>query len=387
MCWNGRTGTAPDHVQPVGPPEPDARQRERASVARIVLTAARTAQAILALALAAAALASRCRSVPILRISRVVADLDRAKRFYRDGLEFRCVGTCPGDPTLAALLGLSGVLMQEAVMRLGREEVALVRFDPTGSAHLLDSRSDDLWFQHLAIVVGDIDKAFRRVSAMAPQAISADGPVVLPPRNGGVTAWKFCDPDGHPLELIHLLPGTERDGVPQGRPGLCRRVPAGRGRQRVEQRRGRRPLHRARRHEAGRGEGAVPGVQPGVRWTQPGAAVPLHVPYAVRHLHQHKGRAATAKPASGAGRPCVPAGTSMSSPRACVRFPARAGPSQAGCQPGWGWRQTSKRRASLCATTAAPAKAAAQNAARCRLVNISQLPVRGWRLSKRPCAP
>ncbi len=158
----------------------------------------------------AATFASRWRGVRILRVSRVVADLDRAEQFYRDGLGFRRVGAGPGDPALAELLGMPGAVMQQIVLRLGGDEVALVRFDPAGPAYPADSRSNDGWFQHLAIVAGDLNEAFQRVSTRAPQPISIGGPVVLPPRNGGVSAFKFRDPDGHPLELIHFPPGTGR---------------------------------------------------------------------------------------------------------------------------------------------------------------------------------
>ena len=164
----------------------------------------------LAAALAAATLASRWRGVRILRVSRVVADLDLAERFYCEGLGFSRVGAGPGEPGLAELLGVPGATIQQVVLCLGSEEVALVRFDFPGPAYPADSRSNDGWFQHLAIVAGDLDEAFRRVSTQAPQPISTDGPVVLPPRNGGVSAFKFRDPDGHPLELIHFPPGTGR---------------------------------------------------------------------------------------------------------------------------------------------------------------------------------
>ncbi|MGI4944249.1 MAG: VOC family protein [Janthinobacterium lividum] len=162
------------------------------------------------MALVAAKLTSRRRGVRILRVSRVVADLDRAEQFYRDGLGFRRVGAGPSDPALAELLGVPGAIMQQVVLRLGSEEVALVRFDPPGPAYPADSRSNDGWFQHLAIVAGDLDEAFQRLSNQTPQPISMGGPVVLPPRNGRVSAFKFRDPDGHPLELIHFPPGTGR---------------------------------------------------------------------------------------------------------------------------------------------------------------------------------
>ena len=40
--------------------------------------------------------------------------------------------------------------------------------------------------------------------------ISEGGPQLLPPSNGAVRAFKFRDPDGHPLELIWFPPGQGR---------------------------------------------------------------------------------------------------------------------------------------------------------------------------------
>ena len=119
----------------------------------------------------------------ILRISRVVADLDRAVAFYRDGLGFRLASRGPGDPALPALLGLPGIAMEEAVLHLGDEEVALVRFDPPGAPYPPDSRSDDGWFQHLAIVVDDMAAAWRQLAAQSPSPISTKGPEPQPPRH------------------------------------------------------------------------------------------------------------------------------------------------------------------------------------------------------------
>ncbi len=146
----------------------------------------------------------------ITRISRVVADLGRAEAFYCEGLGFRPVPDAPRGPDLPALLGLPGTTVTQRVLRLGDEDVALVCFDPPGLAYPAGSRSNDLWFQHLAVVVGDMAAAYRQVSALHPATISANGPERLPPRNVGVSAFKFRDPDGHPLELIHFPPGQGR---------------------------------------------------------------------------------------------------------------------------------------------------------------------------------
>ncbi len=167
----------------------------------------------LALLAGAAALIARrrrpvLRTVRVRRISRVVADLDRAEGFYRDALGFRPAGR--GRADLSAF-GAGAPRADEAVMRLGGQEIALVRFTRPGRRYPKASRSNDLWFQHLAIVVDDMDAAHARLGRVPGwQPISADGPEQLPPENGGVRAFKFRDPDGHPLELLWFPPGQGR---------------------------------------------------------------------------------------------------------------------------------------------------------------------------------
>ena len=147
----------------------------------------------------------------LLRISRVVANLDRAEAFYRDALGFRGIGRAPLGADVLTALGMSDFTADQAVMRLGHEEIALVRVSPPGRPYPADSRSCDLWFQHLAIVVRDMDAAYAQLSAHGGwQAISWGGPQLLPPANGSVRAFKFRDPDGHPLELIWYPAGQGR---------------------------------------------------------------------------------------------------------------------------------------------------------------------------------
>ena len=56
-----------------------------------------------------------------------------------------------------------------------------------------------------------MDAAFARLSVQpGMDPISSAGPQTLPARNGGVCAFKFRDPDGHPLELIWFPPGQGR---------------------------------------------------------------------------------------------------------------------------------------------------------------------------------
>jgi catechol 2,3-dioxygenase-like lactoylglutathione lyase family enzyme len=148
--------------------------------------------------------------VRVLRISRVVADLRRAETFYRERLGFAAIGGGAVDPVLARLIGFPGGHAARAALRLGAEEIELVECGRLGPPYPPDSQSNDLWFQHIAIVVGDMAAAYRSVSAGALSPISADGPQTLPVRNGGVTAFKFRDPDRHPLELIQFPQGQGR---------------------------------------------------------------------------------------------------------------------------------------------------------------------------------
>ncbi len=147
----------------------------------------------------------------ILRINRVVSDLGRAESFYRDGLGFRTVARGYADPEVLAALGLRDSRAQELVMRLGHQDVTLIRFATPGRPYPQDSRSDDLWFQHAAIVVKDMEAAYAQLcrnGAWSP--ISEGGPQLLPPSNGAVRAFKLRDPDGHPLELLWFPHGQGR---------------------------------------------------------------------------------------------------------------------------------------------------------------------------------
>jgi catechol 2,3-dioxygenase-like lactoylglutathione lyase family enzyme len=101
----------------------------------------------------------------------------------------------------------SGTDGASAGMRLGREHIVLRQ--ASGRPVPAQSRSNDLWFQHLAIVVSDIERAYDIALRASAVPISA-GPQLLPawnPNAGGIRAVYFRDPDLHPLELIQYPPG------------------------------------------------------------------------------------------------------------------------------------------------------------------------------------
>ena len=121
-----------------------------------------------------------------------VSDLAHDSIFYTEALS--CVpGENAGSPSV--------------VLHLGREAIELVQ--RRGRPIPTDSRSNDGWFQHLAIVVSDIYRAYAMVRRAGAMPIST-APQELPawnPHAGGIRAVYFRDPDGHPLELIQYPAG------------------------------------------------------------------------------------------------------------------------------------------------------------------------------------
>ena len=67
--------------------------------------------------------------------------------------------------------------------------------------------ANETGFQHFALVVADIERGVcAALRARGWRPISLDGPERLPKASGGATAFKFRDPDGHPLELLQFAP-------------------------------------------------------------------------------------------------------------------------------------------------------------------------------------
>jgi len=91
---------------------------------------------------------------------------------------------------------------------LGDEVVELLQFDRPGRPYPDAASASDLCFQHFAIVVSNMELAYQRLCSVGRwSAISTDGPQRLPAASGGVTAFKFRDPEGHPLQLLAFAPG------------------------------------------------------------------------------------------------------------------------------------------------------------------------------------
>ncbi|MEP6596871.1 MAG: VOC family protein, partial [Ginsengibacter sp.] len=72
-----------------------------------------------------------------------------------------------------------------------------------------DAKSNDLCFQHIAIVVSDMEKAYQHLRKYMVMHVLT-GPQTIPAGNlaaAGVKAFYFHDPDMHNLELIYFPKG------------------------------------------------------------------------------------------------------------------------------------------------------------------------------------
>ena len=147
------------------------------------------------------------RARRILRIDFTVVDLERTQVFY-EALGFEPLATTAVSRAELAMLGVPASRAERLAMRLGRQTLGFTRFDPPGRPYPVDSTATDLWFQHVAIVVSTMDAAHRRVIEAGALPITRGGPQTLPANTGGVTAFKFRDPDGHPLELLSFPDGV-----------------------------------------------------------------------------------------------------------------------------------------------------------------------------------
>jgi len=144
--------------------------------------------------------------------SLTTADADRLGAFYRQAFGFETMEVeHHGGTAFARLTGVEGAQARAMSLRLGEETIEFLTFTEPGAPYPADIGCDDLRFQHIAIVVADMETAYLRLRACGGwTAITRPAPQRLPATSGAVTALKFRDPEGHPLELLAFPP----DNVP-----------------------------------------------------------------------------------------------------------------------------------------------------------------------------
>jgi catechol 2,3-dioxygenase-like lactoylglutathione lyase family enzyme len=144
-------------------------------------------------------------------VGMTVGDMDRSIAFYSRVLDFEKVSDVEvTGPDWERLQNIFGLRMRVVRMRLGDETLELTEYlTPRGRPVPTDSRSHDHWFQHVAIIVSDIDRAYARLRAHRVEHTSP-APQRLPdwnPNAGGIRAFYFKDPDGHALEILWFPAG------------------------------------------------------------------------------------------------------------------------------------------------------------------------------------
>jgi catechol 2,3-dioxygenase-like lactoylglutathione lyase family enzyme len=139
-------------------------------------------------------------------IGLTVSDLASALEFYTGVLPFVKVSDeeLSGRP-FELLSGVFGARARVARLRLGTEHIELTEFlAPRGRPFPADVRPNDRVFQHIAIVVSNLDRAYQALRRHQVEHAST-GPQRLPdwnPGAGGIGAFYFRDPDRHFLEII-----------------------------------------------------------------------------------------------------------------------------------------------------------------------------------------
>ncbi len=136
--------------------------------------------------------------------------MDKALDFYTRVLPFQKVSDVETAGTeFEHLSGVFGARVRVVRLKLGEETLELTEYlTPQGREIPVDSRSNDRWFQHVAIIVSDMDKAYAHLRANKIRHAST-GPQTLPAyitAAAGIRAFYFKDFDNHVLEILSFPP-------------------------------------------------------------------------------------------------------------------------------------------------------------------------------------
>ncbi len=149
------------------------------------------------------------------KVTITVSDVDKVKLFYIDAFGAKEIKvTTFKKNEWGSLFNISDATteLKTVLLQIGNEFVELQSFKGKNIKPLPipeDSKSNDLWFQHIAIVVPNMQKAFDAIHQKMAVYVST-APQTLPdylPAAAGISAFYFRDPDGHNLEVINFPKG------------------------------------------------------------------------------------------------------------------------------------------------------------------------------------
>ena len=151
----------------------------------------------------------------VTHVSYTVSDTESAVAFLKKNVDAKVNYTKEiSGKALQRMFGIRedhNLSLQLTSVSIGTNEVRLLEFDSDLPARKIpfDSKSNDLWFQHIAIVVDDMPAAYEQVHANKVEHVST-APQTLPdyiPAAAGISAFYFRDKDDHNLELIYFPEG------------------------------------------------------------------------------------------------------------------------------------------------------------------------------------
>src|SRR5438093_2663268 len=149
--------------------------------------------------------------VPLLRLTHVgicVSDMERALRFYRDGLGFRFEHDLhvEGEPS-DTLLRLRGVNLDAVYLTRDGVRIELLRFaspqPPTPRRRSMHEHG----LTHLSFRVADLDATLAALRAAGERVL--DETLIRVPASGAAACF-VTDPDGQLIELVQSREGAPR---------------------------------------------------------------------------------------------------------------------------------------------------------------------------------
>ena len=107
------------------------------------------------------------QSAPVIqRISSfglVVSSLVESELFFEEAFDAVTLERREPDEGYSALMGLPDQRCRQTLMQIGDQIITLVAYEKSGRPYPGGSTSTDLWFQHFAIIVSDMNAAYAQL--------------------------------------------------------------------------------------------------------------------------------------------------------------------------------------------------------------------------------